>query len=338
MNNYQFKNEGLRLNLNEHPKPPQKISQLSINLDEMSLNRYIRQEDGPLLEELSNYAGLCKEKIVIGNGADEIIANIIDKFCNKSILIVTPTFGVYEHYAKLKGKKVYTISLNNDFSLPYREIINEANQNKIDLVVICNPNNPSGTLFDKDKIIKIIKDTNSYIMIDEAYYEFSAYSIARYIDSFNNLLIIRTLSKAFGLAGLRIGYCMSNERNVENIRSCQMPFNVSNFSQFFGAEVLKNKENFIDYVNIIKRQREELSKKLSELGLKVYQSDTNFLLIKFPNNVEEIYNQLSNRKIHVRKLYQSVPSLINTLRVSIGLKEENEELYRNIKQLIEVND
>lgn len=340
MNKYEFKGKGLRLNLNEHPKSPMQISQLSINLEEMVLNRYIKQEDGPLIKELSNYTGFSKEKIVIGNGADEIISNIIDRFCSKNILIVTPTFGVYEHYANLRSKRVNIVELNEDFSLPYKKIIRRANEKKIDLIIICNPNNPSGTLFDKEKIIQIMKDTNCYIMVDEAYYEFSDYSLAKYIENFNRLLVVRTLSKAFGLAGLRIGYCLSNKKTIEKLRSFQMPFNVSNFSQFFGSEVIKNKDSFLDYVNFIKQERDELSNKLKDLGLKVYPSKTNFLLIKFPSDsdIEKIYRHLENKNIYVRKLDQNLPILKNTLRVSIGLEEENEEFYEHVKQLIEVKN
>src|SRR6056297_2274768 len=118
MNKYNYIESGLRMNLNEHPLSPLELLNKSIDLEQMRLNRYIKQEDGPLIKALASYNKIAESCIVCGNGADEIISNLVDCFCTERILIIEPTFGVYKHYAKLKNKEIYLLKLNEDFSLP----------------------------------------------------------------------------------------------------------------------------------------------------------------------------------------------------------------------------
>jgi len=336
MNKYKYIKKGLRLNLNEHPLSPLSLMKKEINLDEMSLNRYIKQEDGPLLDALASYNNIDKTNLVCGNGADEIISNLIDCFCNKKILIIEPTFGVYKHYANIKNKEIYLLQLNKDFSLPEDEIIKTAKRENIDLIIICNPNNPTGNLFDSEKILRVLKETSSYVLLDEAYFEFSKKSLVEKINDYYNLLIVRTLSKAFALAGIRVGYCVSNQENIKRIRNCQMPFNISNFSQFFATKVLEEKNIFLDYVETIIDEREKLTKKLKELNLKAYPSKTNFVLVDFGQLSKEIYERLKEKEIFIRLSDYDTSNMINTLRISVGLPDENILLVNQLAKIIEV--
>ncbi len=335
MNKYNYIESGLRMNLNEHPLSPLELLNKSIDLEQMRLNRYIKQEDGPLIKALASYNKIDEDCIVCGNGADEIISNLVDCFCSERILIIEPTFGVYKHYAKLKNKEIYLLKLNEDFSLPEDKIIKIANDKKIDLVIICNPNNPTGNLFCADKIIKILKNTNSYVLLDEAYFEFAKKSLVDDIANYNNLLIVRTLSKAFALAGLRVGYCMSNKDNIKKIRNSQMPFNISNFSQFIATAALAEKKTFLDYVKNITFERDKLIEKLKELNLLVYPSATNFILVDFGNISKMIYQELQKRDIHIRLSDFNTNNMKNTLRISVGLPKENDQFIKELTEIIE---
>ncbi len=331
-------NRKVGLNLNEHPKQPNEIVDINIDLKSLELNRYLSQEEGPLLKALTDYTHLDKDKIVIGNGADELIANIIDYYVKDKLLIISPTFGVYESYARQRGKEVLKVELDENFNIPHKRVFEILRNEKIDLIIICNPNNPTGNLFDLNIIENIVKLTNAKVLVDEAYYEFSEVSIVEKISVYNNLIILRTLSKAFAAAGMRIGYAISSSKRIKEIRSMQMPFNINNFSQYYAAMVLESKEIFLDELKSIKTTRDKLAQELLELGFKVFASKTNFLLVRPPINASKLLNNLQKEGIHIRS-YEDEPRLKDKLRISIGGNLENENLIKLIKKIVgEIDD
>jgi histidinol-phosphate aminotransferase len=334
-----LKKREIGLNLNEHPLQPNEIISTMIDLEKLNLNKYLTQEEGPLLSALSRYTKFDEKQLVIGNGADELIANIIDCYVDNKVMIVSPTFGMYESYSRLRNKEIIKIELKEDLFLPKEEIINLSKLEKVDLIIICNPNNPTGNMFVKEDIEEVIASVDSMVLIDEAYFEFSNTTMANNIVNFDNLIVLRTLSKAFAAAGLRVGYAISKEKNVNRIRKMQMPFNINNFSQYYASVLLDNSKFFLEEVKKIIFERERLSDELRKLSVKIYQSYTNFILVKFGDESKSIYEKLVSKGIYLRDYQISDYIMKGTLRISVGSYEENNILIDQLSQIVgECND
>jgi len=290
-----------------------------------------------LKAKISQIKGIGQDHIFIGNGSDEPIDLLIRAFCNPakdSVIITPPTYGMYEVSASVNDVKVVKVPLKKDYSLDLKSVL-YAIEPGVKLVFLCSPNNPTGNSIDKDDIIKIVKKVQGLVVVDEAYIDFSSKaSLIPEISQYNNLVILQTLSKAWGLAALRMGMLFAAPEIVDLLTRIKPPYNISGPTQELALQALNNLDHMKYMLHEINGQKDLLKSMLKTLGgiQEVYPSDANFLLVKM-DNAHAIYAKLIERKIIVRDR-SNVELCENSLRITVGTAEENERLVNELRGLI----
>lgn len=304
---------------------------ITIDKDFM-LNLYPDNTAEELRSELSEYAGVNVDKIIVGNGSNEMIELIMKAFIDKDEVVMSfvPTFQMFGVFAQVYNGKFIGIESEEDFSLDIEKIINRANEEKAKVIFLCYPNNPTGYLMSKEDIIEVIERTNSIVVVDEAYCEFSKETMVKELDNYENLIILRTLSKAFGLAGIRLGYLMTNKKLAVKLDGIRTAYNLNALSQSIGVLALQNKEKFIDFVDEVIEGREMIYNKLIEFGMKPYKSYGSFVL--YESEIEDLYQKLMDNGISIRHYAGKMDGFY---RVSIGNKEENDRFIKTLEEIIE---
>lgn len=325
---YQIKldaNEGKNILLKELYKEGLKFD------EDFNINFYPDNDATLLKKEISKYLNINTTNIVAGNGSSEMIELIIKTFVDKDEIILSfkPTFGMYSVFSQIYSAKFVCIESNEDFSLDINKLITKAKEIKPKVIFLCNPNNPTGYLIDKKDIIKLLQNTNSIVVVDEAYMEFAKGSMVDEILKHENLIVLRTLSKALGLAAIRLGYILSNEQIIKIINKVRSPYNLNAITQYIGAKALQNKDKIFDYIEDVKKEREFLYKKLSRLGIKTYKSYGNFLF--FNSNIKNLFDKLAKDGILIRKFSGELDGFY---RVSVGYKNENRAFIKSLKEII----
>lgn len=301
-------------------------------LNKLSINRYPEFDGGSLRRELAGYVRLQPSNIIIGNGSDELISIIVNSFIDDGDIIVTasPTFSMYEIYGKIAGGKTIYIDSDENFNVNPEDIIKSANENKAKIVFVCNPNNPTGNVFKEEELIKIIEGVSSLVVIDEAYHEFLGETVIDKVNKYKNLIVLRTMSKAFGLAGARVGYGASSIDIIDILLSVKPPYNMNSISTAYGLVFLRHRDEILKDVSEIVKRREKLYGELKKIkGIKVYKSGANFLLIEVKDS-EKMFDKLLDKAIRVRKYGSG--RLKNFLRITIGSEETNELLISLIRE------
>ncbi len=308
----------IRLDKNECPfDVPDEVKEDALRrIREAKWNRYPDMNADPLREKIAEVHGLDVRNVVIGNGGDELIALSLKLFEGNKVVISSPTFGMYSFYSKLEGLSVVDVPLRDDFSLGDVE----AHVDGARLVVICSPNNPTGNTQSRESIERVL-ETGVPVLLDEAYAEFSRKSCLDLLSEYDNLIILRTFSKAFGLAAARVGYVLTSERIAEKLLSIKPPFNVSLFSMKVVESALDHRQYVERIVDYIVRERERMYEELRDCA---YPSEANFLLVKL-----DAHDFLLERGIAVRKLEGRLKGHI---RVTVGLREENDALLEALRE------
>jgi histidinol-phosphate aminotransferase len=265
---------------------------------------------------------------MVGNGSSEIINTVINAYCEKGdkVMSFVPSFSMYKTYCDLCSAEFVGVDSESDFSQKIDKLIEEAKRQAPKIVILCNPNNPTGYVTPIKDVIKLLENVkNSLVILDEAYADFSDNSAVKLINDYENLIVMRTMSKAFGLAGLRVGCLIAAEETVRYIWKVKLPYNVNILSQYAAEEALKNSDRVKDYISGVKMLREELSSELRELDFIVYPSGANFLYVKSP--IENLFEKLMERGVLIRKFKNEF------YRITVGTKEENEILIEELKRL-----
>jgi histidinol-phosphate aminotransferase len=298
---------------------------------EKNYNRY----PDPLQIEIKNIVSeqmnVKPTEIFIGNGSDEAIDLLFRIFCRPqedNILICPPTYGMYEVSAEINDVKIKRVKLTNDFQ-PNMPRIKEAIDENTKLIFICSPNNPTGNSFNADGILELTKTFQGIAVVDEAYIHFSTQpSLVSEIQRQQNLVVLQTFSKAWGLAGLRVGLAFAQERIIALFNKVKPPYNISQIAQETLLRALKNKATVEKTIAEIISEREKLVQRLSKFTVveKIYPSDANFVLIKTVD-ANSIYKFLLNEKIVVRNR-SNIELCEGCLRITIGTPKENEELLK----------
>lgn len=306
-------------------------------IKELNLNRYPDPHQNDLRELISDYLKVPKENLFFGVGSDEIIDLLIRIFCEpgkNKIMIPEPTYGMYKVAADINNIPVVSVLLNDDFQVDEEEI-NKNFTPDIKIIFLCSPNNPTGNLLKEEDVLKICKKYNSIIIIDEAYIDFAEnFSLKNEVEIYPNLVVMRTFSKAWGLAGARLGYCIANEEIINILFRVKAPYNINSLSRYAIKQALKNKNLRDLYIKEILTEREKLKKGLSLLPgvLNIFDSDANFLLIKCIN-AKTVLKKLAERNIVIRDR-STQPKLENCVRISVGTKEENKILLTALKEIL----
>lgn len=298
-------------------------------------NRYPDPLQWEIKEKVAASNQIKPDEIFIGNGSDEAIDLLFRVFCEPrldNILICPPTYGMYEVSAEINDVEIRRANLMADFRLD-SDAIKKQIDDKTKLLFICSPNNPTGNAFAREEILDLAKSFNGIVVVDEAYTHFShERSLVSDINNFPNLVVLQTFSKAWGLAGLRVGLAFANEEIIKLFNKVKPPYNISQIAQQAILEALKNAARVEKTVAEIIAEREKLIKNLQGFSFvtKIYPTDANFILIK-TIDAEKIYRFLLDEKIVVRNR-NNVELCAGCLRITIGTPAENVELLEALKR------
>ena len=301
-------------------------------------NRYPDPLHSELRKKLSVVKRVKSEQIFIGNGSDEAIDLLIRAFCEPGkdqIIMPEPSYGMYEVCARINDAGIKKALLKTDFNLDPSRILDLADKNT-KLVFLCSPNNPTANSFAGSDILKILQNFHSVVVLDEAYIDFAPHDgFLKYLPDFPNLVILQTLSKAWGMAGIRLGFAFGDTRLINILNRIKYPYNVSTLTQNAALEMLERKVEMAMWVKNILNQRSFMEERLRQFSFvkNVYPSDTNFLLIKVDDPLR-VYHWLESSKLIVRNR-SKMPLCDGCLRITIGSEIENKILidrmleYRN---------
>jgi histidinol-phosphate aminotransferase len=287
-----------------------------------------------LKKAIAMYTKTPPEGILVGNGSDELIQLILLTFggLGKSLIIHPPTFGMYQIAACLTDTTVVPVPLLNGLALDTEKMLEAAKSPEAHVIFVCNPNNPTGSVFPREDILRLVRESGKIVVVDEAYAEFSEETLIPELENYPNLVILRTFSKSFGMAGLRLGYLLGQPEIIALINRVRPPFNVNSFSQKAGILALGYLGEYQAQIQQIKAETHKLQEGLTQLlDVVVYPTKANFILFK-PADPDGWADQLLKRGFLVRKM-GVLPVLGKCLRLSAGLPKENEVFLRAIREI-----
>lgn len=309
--------------------------EMNSNLSNIELHRYPENDMIEIKKLYADYAEIKSENIIVGNGSDEVIQLAISYYggFNKKILTLNPDFTMYDFYADLFGGKVVKYKLDENITFNLEGFIKLGKKEKIDLIIFSNPNNPTGLALSKEDIKKMLKEfPNTPILVDEAYYEFNGESIVSCINEYKNLIVTRTLSKAWGLAALRIGFLISNKSILEKLSKKKIPYTVNSYSQAMVLAALKYPNRVIKNSKLIIANREKLLCQLKSIekdatkDIKFYPSKGNFIFGRTPYKCELLIG-LNKKGILIRNFSD------DTFRITVGSQLENKNLVNVLREI-----
>ncbi len=278
--------------------------------------------------------GLQRENIFIGNGSDEIIDLLFRIFCDPgkdNAIVIEPSYGMYEVCASINNVEIKKSRLTEEFQLDLDSISSLSDDNT-KLLFLCSPNNPTGNLLNDKDLQKVINSFNGIVVLDQAYIDFSENgSWAERITEYDNLVVMKTLSKAYGLAGIRIGMGFASKEIVKYFTNVKFPYNVSSVSQRLAIEALRNREFSQTRIRELVIMKQELIRELNNLEIvrNIFPSDANFLLVQFSEKTL-VKKWLEDKGIIVRDR-SNLPLCEDALRITIGTKQENEKSYQGVE-------
>lgn len=333
----------LKLNTNENPYPPSPAVQQALDAFTVDqLRRYPQPTADGLRRQLAELHEVAADNIVVTHGGDEGLRLALTTFVEpgSAFGMLEPSYSLYPVLANIQDAVIVRGQLDDDWELP-RDFAHQMNEAGANLCCIVNPHAPSGSLLDADRIGRLANDLNGVLLVDEAYVDFVdpalRHDLVRLIEAFDNLLLLRTFSKGYSLAGLRLGYLMGGSNLIEPILAkTRDSYNIDAISQLLGEAAVGDQAYAEETWRRVRTARRQLRDALIELGFSVGISQTNFLLAEVPldapNSAEEIYQALKAEGILVR--YFSSPALEDKLRISVGSERENERLTNALARLL----
>ncbi|MFX1298267.1 MAG: histidinol-phosphate transaminase [Promethearchaeota archaeon] len=289
-------------------------------------------------DSLAKYLNIKSNQILLGNGSDDVLDAIVHAFLDNSSELITaePTFSMYEFLTKIIGAKYVVTLVDENFEVNSEEILASLTENT-KIIILSSPNNPTGNQFSTEKLKEIIEGTDRIVVIDEAYVDFAEYDLLHWINKYDNLIITRTFSKSWGLAGLRVGYAASNEETITFLKNVQKPYSLNIIGQAIIPAIIDD----IGYINKtiqkIKEERKWLESAYQTIkNLKKYPSVTNFFLLRILKKeftVDELIKQLIQKGIIIRDRSDQ-PLLQKCVRITIGTREMNEIVISSMKNIL----
>lgn len=321
----------LRLDMNENTTgcSPRVLAKLK-SLDAKTLALYPRREPGEKL--VADFLSVAQEQVFLTNGADEGIDLLCRAYLNpgSEIVVVTPAFAMYEVFAQTEDARVIRMPTGPEFNFPEQKLL-DAISLQTRIVVICNPNNPTGLAVPRTSIMKVIEAApEAAILLDEAYFDFYGETMMDQIGKLPNLFVARTFSKAYGLAGLRLGVMAGDKEQISVLRRMASPFNINAFAMECLTEALADREFVNAYVSQVCTGREWLQRELEQLGFKCWPSQANFILCRFGEPKKAILESLRAHGIALRDR----PDCEGCVRITIGKPEEMQRVIAELKQVL----
>lgn len=295
-------------------------------------NRYPDSTQKKFKQKLSEIKNISADQIAVGNGSDELIDLIIKVFCKPkkdSVLMMNPSFAMYGFYASVNENKVLKLDLNENFEIVKDNFLSLTRENQIKIFFLCSPNNPTGNSI--EDIEFYVKNFNGIVVVDEAYIEFSGKkSSLELLEKYPNIIVLQTFSKAWGMAGARVGVAYASKEIIKLINTVKAPYNVNSLSLDFILKSIDNQGQLNDNIKNTLIEKSCLENEFQNIDCikKVYPSDANFYLIEF-ENVEKVYQRLLENEILTSK---RSPQIQNCIRINIGNREENSRLINVLKQ------
>ncbi len=302
---------------------------------EVNFNRYPDPLQWQLKFQLAGIKGVPAENIFIGNGSDEVIDLAYRIFCNPgkdNVIICPPTYGMYEVSANINDVEIRKVMLTKDFQLDLEGVLN-AIDNNTKLLFICSPNNPTGNNMNREGIELLLNNFPGIVLIDEAYINYSNQkTFIQELTEYPNLIVMQTLSKAWGLAALRLGLCYASLDIIDLFNKVKPPYNINLASQELAQKALAQTALVNEWIRIAVNEREQLKRDLQQFSFveKIYSSDANFLLVKV-TDADGLYKRLASGEVVVRNRSRE-PLCEGCLRITIGTPEENKTLIELLKQ------
>ncbi|MBQ6395798.1 MAG: histidinol-phosphate transaminase [Atopobiaceae bacterium] len=328
----------LSANENNYPLPKGIRKAIDEAIANTPTNRYPDAMSNELRDAIAKAYGVERSNVCVGNGGDELLFNCFLAFCGdgRTLVDCPPTFSVYELYSKMVGTRVLNCWRDpRTFGIDFDAL--EKLAKNADMVVITSPNNPTGNTADPAGIERVIRACKGVVLVDEAYMEFSdpELSFIPRIGEFENLLVLRTFSKAFGMAGLRVGYVLGDPALIEALGAVRQPYSVDVFAQAAALAVIENRDAYVDVIERIKSAREDFAQALGGIpGVEVFPAEGNFLLVRLPE-AGIIRRRLANERSVLVRDFSTVQGLEGCLRISVGTPEENVKAVDAIASLIE---
>lgn len=303
-------------------------------VSELDFHRYPDPMAQKLCEKFGSFFQVKPEFLTAGNGSDELISLILLNFLEKgdTMLTIAPDFSMYEFYGRAIGARVEIMGKGEDMVISPKEVIEKARETKAKVVIFSNPCNPTSLLAKKEDILQMVEQIDALVVVDEAYMDFAEGSVLSEIENFENLIVLKTFSKAFGMAAIRLGFAAANEKLTRILRGVKSPYNVNAMTQAAGCVLLNHPDYLRECIEKIRSSREDLYEKLKKLEAskqeieKVYATSTNFVYMKV-QGAKEIFENLQKAGISIRYMK-------GYLRITAGSREENRELVLALDRLL----
>lgn len=329
----------VKLNTNESPFPPPDsfIRELQGRVAGLGLNRYPIRDFYDVREALAIHLGTLTDRVWLANGSNEIILQLLLAFggAERKVMTFEPTYGMHGQITKISGTRHLRARRNPDFTMHPEASIEAVQLHRPDVVFLCSPNNPTGNSNRAEEVQAICEASSALVVLDEAYVEFSNHDHMRLIEEYENLVITRSFSKSWRLAGARIGYLLAQPRAIEEIQKVRLPYHFSSLSQAVALTALNHADEMLGPIRTLIHEREKVYRELSTTrGITAYPSDANFVLFRTDARpATEVWRALLEEGILIRD-FSDVPGCESCLRVSVGTAEENERFLETLSLLL----
>ncbi len=328
----------IALAANEHPAnlPGEIVDKLASRMREFRFNRYPDPMATTLRGLIAEANGLEPSNVIVGNGGDELIFDLLLAWGGpgRKMIDAPPTFTMYGIDAQVTGTELVRIPRTADFSVDADAVLERLGEGDIDVVMLAHPNNPTGNITPETVLIDILNATDAIVLVDEAYFEFSRHTMRPHMERHPNLVILRTFSKAFSLAGLRVGYLLAHEDVVRELTKVRQPYSVDAFAQWVASTVFRERVVFQQAIRDIMRGRDTLVHGLSAFEeVTVFPSEANFILFRVDHASALWRDLLHNYSILIRD-FTRTPGLEDCLRVTVGTDEENERFLAAVEEIL----
>ncbi len=321
----------VKLNTNENPYPPSpKVLEAIRNLLPPQIRKYPQPLGDTFRQAAAKLLGIEPENIICANGGDDLLNMAIRAICdeNRPVAYPTPTYSLYPELARIQNCPAIEVPFDSEFNLPPKLVSTGAA-----LTIVCNPNAPSGTFIKAQELRQLAQEIKGVLLIDEAYVDFAESNCLELAKNLENVIILRSLSKGYSLAGLRFGFGIASKTLIKGLMKVKDSYNVDALAIAAATAAIEDQAYHKATVEKVKKERKSLTTKLKQLGFEVPQSQTNFV---FAKSVEmraiDIYEELKQRNIHVR--YWAYPDIKDKLRITVGTAEDNEKLIKALEEIL----
>lgn len=319
---------GMRAKLNQNESPfdvPIEIkSELLKDFSKLEWNRYPQNESPVLKNKLAAQYGVNSDQVLLGNGSNQLLQTVLTATLGSKnkVLYCPPTFSLFDIYIPIYGGQPIECSIRPGEEFPIVKILNIIETEKPHVILLCTPNNPTGAEIAQNHVEKILDSFNGLVFLDEAYGEFSSWTAIPRLNDYENLIISRTFSKAYSLAGLRFGYLIAQQSIIKQLRKVNLPYNINLLTEAVVSRLLDNQEDVLSQVEFLKSERDRMYNQLLKLKkIKAYPSSANFILFQCENS-EKLFGEMKAQGVVVRDV-SGYKHLQNHLRVNVGTIEEN---------------